>query len=177
MQNHFSSIALSLLVGGGIISCDAVSIAERIVPEQEMSRTPSSPASSSSFATLEQSIHKQINEYRRSRNLPPLTLNSQISAQALAHSQAMASGKVPFSHDGFDQRVQIIRRSIPYRAAAENVAFNQGYSNPDVQAVQGWIKSAGHRVNIEGQYDLTGIGISRNSKGEYYFTQIFIRSR
>ncbi|PPS46072.1 serine protease [Chroococcidiopsis sp. TS-821] len=151
-----------------------ISIAQRIVPEQ-MLRKPIPAASS--YTALEQSIHRQINEYRRSRNLPPLTLDSRISAQALAHSQVMASGKVSFSHDGFEQRVQVIRRTIPYRAAAENIACNQGYSNPDVQAVQGWINSPGHRVNIEGQYDLTGIGISRNAKGEYYFTQIFIRSR
>lgn len=173
MQNLFSSIALSMLVAGGTIGCHAVSIAE-IVPEQ-MSRAPLSAANS--HTALVQSIHQQINEYRRSRNLPPLTLDSRISAQALAHSQAMASGKVSFSHDGFDQRIQEIRRTIPYRAVAENVAFNQGYRHPDVQAVQGWIKSPGHRVNIEGQYNLTGIGISRNNQGEYYFTQIFIRSR
>jgi len=173
MQKYFSSMALSLLIASGTVSCHAASIAHKIIPTQ-MSRVPT-PASSSH--TLEQSIHQQINRYRRSRNLSPLTLDSRISAQALAHSQAMASGKVSFSHDGFDQRVQIIRRTIPYRAAAENVAFNQGYGNPDVQAVQGWIKSPRHRVNIEGQYDLTGIGISRNANGEYYFTQIFIRSR
>ncbi|OKH26316.1 serine protease [Chroogloeocystis siderophila 5.2 s.c.1] len=174
MQKYFSSMALSLLIASGTVSCHAASIAHKIIPTQ-MSRVPT-PASSSHTA-LEQSIHRQINEYRRSRNLSPLTLDSRISAQALAHSQAMASGKVSFSHDGFDQRFQIIRRTIPYRAAAENVAFNQDYSNPDVQAVQGWIKSPRHRVNIEGQYDLTGIGISRNANGEYYFTQIFIRSR
>lgn len=172
MQNRLPSVALSLLVASGIVGCHSGSIAE-IVPEQ-MSRTPSS---ASTHTALVQSIHRQINEYRQSRNLPPLTLNSQISAQAFAHSQAMASGKVPFSHDGFEQRVQVIRQTIPYRAAAENVAFNQGYSNPDVQAVQGWLKSPGHRVNIEGQYDLTGIGIAQNPQGEYYFTQIFIRSR
>lgn len=174
MMQNFPSIALSVLVfTGGIVSCSAASIAEKI-PQQQMSRIPS-PASSSSTA-LEQSIHQQINEYRQSRNLPPLTLDSRISAQALAHSQAMASG-IPLSHDGFEERTQAIRKSISYRAAAENVAFNQGYSNPDVQAVQGWIESPGHRVNIEGQYDLTGIGIAQNSQGEYYFTQIFIRSR
>lgn len=174
MQNYFSSVALSLLVAAGCVGCHAASISQ-IVPEQ-MSRR-STPGSSSSFAALEQSIHQQINQYRRSRDLPPLTRDARINAQATAHSQAMASGKVSFSHDGFDQRVQAIRRNIPDRAAAENVAFNQGYPQPDVQAVEGWIKSPGHRVNIEGQYNLTGIGIARNSQGEYYFTQIFIRSR
>lgn len=131
----------------------------------------------SSFAALEQSVHNQINQYRKSRNLPPLTLDARISAQSRLHSQAMASGKVPFSHDGFDQRVQVIRQSISYRSAAENVAYNQGYSDPDKQAVQGWLKSSGHHKNIVGQYDLTGIGIAKNAKGEYYLTQIFIKRR
>ncbi len=89
----------------------------------------------------------------------------------------MAGGRVPFSHQGFKQRVKVISRMIPYHSAAENVAYNQGYGDPDREAVQGWLKSTEHRINIEGQYDLTGIGIAKNAVGEYYFTQIFIRRR
>ncbi|WP_421655300.1 CAP domain-containing protein [Leptothermofonsia sp. ETS-13] len=127
--------------------------------------------------SLEQSVLTQINQHRRSRRLPPLTLDSRISTQAQAHSQAMASGRVPFSHNGFQQRVQVIARSIPYAGAAENVAYNIGHQDPATQAVQGWLKSSGHRKNIEGNYDLTGIGVAQNSKGQYYFTQIFIKRR
>jgi len=133
--------------------------------------------SSSSFTALEQSIHQQINSYRQSRNLPPLKLDTRISEQARLHSQAMANHAVPFSHQGFEQRVQKISRIISYSEAAENVAYNQGYSDPDRQAVAGWLKSSGHLGNIQGNYNLTGIGIAKNAKGEYYFTQIFIRSR
>lgn len=133
--------------------------------------------SSSPFTALEQSTHQQINQYRQSRKLPLLTLDPRISEQARVHSQAMASGRVPFSHQGFDQRIQAISRVISYRGVAENVAYNQGYGNPDRQAVQGWLKSEGHRTNIQGQYNLTGIGIAKNVKGEYYFTQIFLRTR
>ena len=86
----------------------------------------------------------------------------------------MANGAVPFGHDGFEQRVQALAKAIPYKAAAENVADNQGYNDPATQAVQGWLKSDGHRRNIEGQYNLTGIGIALNANGEYYFTQIFV---
>jgi uncharacterized protein YkwD len=89
----------------------------------------------------------------------------------------MANGRVTFSHDGFQQRVAAIARTIPYNRAAENVAYNQGYSDPVRQAVQGWLKSTGHRQNIEGSFNLTGIGIAQNAKGEYYFTQVFIRRR
>lgn len=139
--------------------------------------TPRQTAQASSSQGLEQTVLAQINQYRSSRSLPALVLDPRISAQALAHSQAMANGRVPFSHNGFQQRVQAIARAIPYRGAAENVAYNQGYGNPAQQAVQDWLKSSGHRKNIEGQFDLTGIGIARNTKGEYYFTQIFIKRR
>lgn len=173
MQKLFARILLGVLASG-LISCDA-SIANKILPAQEISAVPAPKAASSPYSALEQSIHQQINQYRQSLKLPPLSLDPRISEQARAHSQAMANGEVPFSHQGFEQRVGAIRRVIPDRAAAENVAFNQGFSNPGQQAVQGWIKSPGHRINIEGQYDLTGIGIVKNAKGEYYFTQIFIR--
>ena len=128
-------------------------------------------------AVLEQSVYNQVNQHRATLGLPPLTLDARISEQARIHSQNMASGKVSFSHQGFNQRVQAIAQTIPYNAAAENIAYNQGYGNPDTQAVQGWLKSPGHRTNIQGQYNLTGIGIARNAKGEYYFTQIFIQRR
>ena len=130
---------------------------------------------SNSLNALEQSIHQQVNAYRQSRDLPPLTLDDRISEQAKIHSQAMASGKVPFSHEGFEQRVKAIAKSISYRSAAENVAFNQGFSDPATQAVQGWLKSPGHLKNIEGDFDLTGVGVIKNAQGEFYFTQIFIK--
>lgn len=175
MQKLCAGMALGVLASA-LISCDAMSTAVLTTKE-----TPSAAPISAKTATLsphsalEQSVHQQINQYRQAHKLPPLTLDPRISEQARAHSQAMASGKVPFSHQGFEQRVKAISRVIPYRASAENVAFNLGYSNPVEQAVQGWIKSPGHRINIEGQYSLTGIGVVKNAKGEYYFTQIFIR--
>lgn len=161
----FTAIAIS--------SCDIPLNADiGLLPPEKVADAPSKPPSA-----MEKSIHQQINQYRKSRKLPPLTLDARISAQAKIHSQNMASGKVPFSHNGFEQRVAVIRRQIPYRAASENVAFNQGYPNPAEQAVDGWIKSNGHRVNIEGQYNLTGIGVVKNAKNEYYFTQLFINRR
>jgi uncharacterized protein YkwD len=87
----------------------------------------------------------------------------------------MAKGNVSFGHDGFSQRVKAI--GIPYKKAAENVAFNQGYTDPATVAVKGWIKSDGHRKNMEGDFDLTGIGIAQNARGEYFFTQIFVLKR
>jgi uncharacterized protein YkwD len=60
------------------------------------------------------------------------------------------------------------------RRSAENVAFNQGHRDPAADAVRGWLASRGHRENIEGPYELTGVGVVSNAKGEFYFTQIFV---
>ena len=87
----------------------------------------------------------------------------------------MANGKVTFSHDGFEGRAEAI--TIPYKSVDENLAYNFGYNDPVRNAVEGWIKSDGHRKNMEGQFNVTGIGVAKNAKGEYYFTQLFIRSR
>ncbi|AVH66682.1 conserved protein of unknown function YkwD [Nostoc sp. 'Peltigera membranacea cyanobiont' N6] len=130
-------------------------------------------ASRINTAALEQSVFIQINNYRTSQGLPALTRNAAIDNQARIHSQDMANGKVPFGHTGFSERVQAI--GISYTAAGENVAYNQGYSDPATIAVQGWLKSPGHLANIKGNYDKTGIGLAATSTGKVYFTQIFLR--
>jgi uncharacterized protein YkwD len=107
---------------------------------------------------LEKSVFNEINRYRVSKGLPKFTLNANITRQARIHSQNMAKGKTPFSHQGFERRVNAI--PIRYSSAAENVAFNQGYSNPVNEAVTGWIKSPGHLKNLKGNYNLTGIGVA-----------------
>ncbi len=134
-------------------------------------------SSENSLSSLEQSIHQQINQYRQSINLSPLVINQTIVNEARQHSQNMAEGKVSFSHEGFDNRISIIANSITYSSAAENVAYNQGHSNPATIAVEGWLKSSGHLQNIKGDFNLTGVGVAQNSAGEHYFTQIFIKSR
>ncbi|RCJ15860.1 alkaline-shock protein [Nostoc sp. ATCC 43529] len=125
-------------------------------------------------AAIEQSVFTQINNYRASKGLTKLTRNSAIDNQARIHSQNMASGKVAFGHTGFQDRLKAI--GISYTAAGENVAYNQGSTDPATQAVQGWLKSPGHLANIVGNYNLTGVGVASNSKGQIYFTQIFLRT-
>jgi uncharacterized protein YkwD len=123
--------------------------------------------------SLAQSIHNQVNQYRESQNLPPLELDETISDRARAHSVNMVNIDT-LSHDGFDDRVEMIREIIPYSSAAENVAYNMGHDRPDDTAIRGWINSPGHNQNMLGNYDLTGIGIAERG-GKYYFTQIFIQ--
>jgi uncharacterized protein YkwD len=89
----------------------------------------------------------------------------------------MAHGVVPFGHDGFIDRFNLIRMAIPSLSLmGENVALNRGFSNPGQKAVDSWLASPGHLDNIVGDYNLSGVGVAVNSKGEYYFTQIFVKA-
>jgi uncharacterized protein YkwD len=136
---------------------------------------PTPIASASDTQSLERAAHDQVNRYRASQGLPALAWNEAIAAQARNHSQSMAQGQTGFGHGGFDGRVKAT--GVSFSGAAENVAYNQGYHNPVDVAVDGWIKSPGHKSNMEGDYDTAGIGVARNAQGEIYFTQVFLRSR
>ena len=149
--------------------CDTF-IPARPLPQTSMN----TKVASSAITDLEKAVNQQINEYRASKKLPPLRVDPQMTQIARIHSENMANGKATFSHDGFEGRAKAI--TIPYQSVAENLAYNMGYSDPVRKAVEGWIKSEGHRKNMEGQFNLTGIGIAKNAKGEYYFTQLFVRS-
>jgi uncharacterized protein YkwD len=124
---------------------------------------------------VEQKVFELVNQYRVSKNLPLLTPNEIIAEQARTHSRAMAKKRIPFGHQGFAERVDRISRFLPLRAVGENVGSNKGYPDSAEQAVAVWLKSRDHRRNIEGSFLLTGIGVARDSKGTYYFTQIFWR--
>lgn len=114
-----------------------------------------------------------VNEYRAKHHLNPLRMNTQMSIEAEKHSQDMARHAVPFGHQGFNQRIKRLFGKIKdCKGGAENVAYN--YKDGKT-VVSNWLTSRGHRKNIEGNYNLTGIGLARDKNGKLYFTQIFIR--
>lgn len=124
---------------------------------------------------MEASILRFINDHRRSKGLGNLQTEDAATQQAVLHSKNMATGKTAFGHDGFDQRLNAIKKAMGVSimsAAAENVAEGQLSAR---EVVNGWLNSPGHKKNIEGNYTLTGIGVYRDKKGVLYFTQIFLR--
>ena len=146
------------------------------IDQKKINISTSNTTVSQNMNELEKSVFAGINKYRKSRNLPMLQWDGNIAQESRIHAQQMATRKTTFSHDGFKKRVEIISQKIPYKAAAENIAFNMG-SNPGEKAVVGWINSPGHHKNIVGDFNLTGIGIAKNNEGKYYFNQIFIKTR
>lgn len=127
-----------------------------------------------SDASIEQAILVHINQYRQQHGLSQLKMDARISREARQHSMDMANHIMPFGHKYFNKRIDRLHKEIRHsNAGAENVAFN--YKNAQ-DVVKNWVRSPGHKQNIEGNYNLTGIGIARDKNGKIYFTQIFLRT-
>jgi uncharacterized protein YkwD len=121
---------------------------------------------------METEILQLINKHRQQKGLPLLQMVSLVSDEARDHSADMARRRVSFGHSGFDRRMGRIMKQLPgSAAAAENVAYGAASAK---EVVKMWLHSRGHRRNIEGRYNLTGIGIARTRNGDLYFTEIFI---
>ena len=129
---------------------------------------PTPPPSATAY---DYEILALVNDHRRTIGKPALVMNQVIWTQANGHSQNMASGSVPFGHDGFDARVAAVRAALGSGgSAAENVAM--GYPSA-ASVVSAWLGSAGHRANIEGNSTRTGVSAVKSSTGVWYYTQLF----
>jgi len=132
---------------------------------------PPKPTTANVAPAIEDAILRLVNEHRQKKGLPALQSNYVIETEARRHTVSMATHSVPFGHNGFSYRSKVITSKIPgITATAENVAYG---SRTAEEVVAGWLKSPGHKKNIEGKYRLTGIGVARDAKSVLYFTQIF----
>ena len=130
-------------------------------------------ASGFEFLPEELEVSLLVNDYRLELELPPMTLLEEFSLLARKHSEAMAQGDVDLGHDGFSERYQMARSVAILSSAGENVGMNFAAQDPVNNAIDNWLDSDGHRQNIEGDFNLTGVGIARNELGAIYFTQLF----
>lgn len=157
-------LALLILFIGG---CTTTEPAKKSEPKIN----PKAPETSSIAPAVERDVLHFINQHRESKGLPPLAFSAVVADEARRHSTDMASKRVPFGHQGLTGRTKIITTKIKtVNAVSENVARGTLTAQ---QAVNLWLKSPGHRKNIEGKYKYTGIGVARDRKSELYFTQIF----
>jgi uncharacterized protein YkwD len=165
-------ISMKHIVSLALLSClvfDANSVQSKVPAKMPYAFTVA-PVSNAGMAD---EILKYINDYRRKKGLPALSMNASMNAEAQKHSENMASRRTSFSHNGFQGRVKRISTFLGGGVgnAGENVAMG---STSAREVVNDWLSSPMHKRNIEGRYNLTGIGIATDKKGILYFTQIFV---
>lgn len=133
-----------------------------------------SPTQASGDTAMEEAILIHINAYRHKQGLSALTMDKNMVREARQHSADMATHRISFGHQYFAARVKRLHAQIKNsNAGAENVAYN--YKGAQ-DVVNNWVRSPGHKTNIIGNYNRTGIGIARDKQGKLYFTQIFLRT-
>jgi len=124
---------------------------------------------------IEEEIFKLVNNYRKSIHKNILKKNNLMTEQARNHSYRMAKNLVPFSHEGFKKRIEKINKNgFLGTSYAENVAYTWQGAN---EAMKLWLNSPSHLKNIQGNFDITGIGVVKAKNGKYYFTQIFAKKK
>jgi len=123
------------------------------------------------YNSIEKEVHRLINLHRTGMGLAALEWNDVIANECRLHSEEMADSHA-INHDGFYDRVNKIKETIPWSWAGENVAYNYSAQG----AVSAWLNSPGHKSNIESNSNLTGVGVAFDEDSTMYLTQIFIRS-
>ncbi len=129
------------------------------------------PALDNETLEFEREVIRLVNEERKSRGLPELKHNWQLSRVARFKSEDMSqSGYFSHTSPTYGSPFQMIKNfGISYKTAGENIA--KGYSTP-LAVVKGWMNSSGHRANIlSTKFSEIGVGYSADGK---IWTQMFI---
>ena len=129
---------------------------------------------------MEDQVFQLINQERANVGKPALVHDPVLRIVARAHSEDMRD-RIFFDHvnpDGRTPGERVTLAGVSWTAVAENIAWNEGYSDPGAQAVAQWMGSSGHRRNLLDEnnvgYTLTGVGVSTNGS-RWWFTQVFVR--
>lgn len=123
------------------------------------------------YNAIEAEILEEVNIYRSALGLDELKAMAELSVESEGHNIHMIEeGEV--SHDNFSLRASKLMNRVGAKAVAENVGF--GYRTAEA-VVSAWLKSQGHRENIEGGYTHFGISVRQDAEGKNYFTNIFIK--
>lgn len=159
---HLPLAFIALLALGAGAACAPADAPRRALPDGE-------------FAAQELGLLTAVNDHRASIHRPPLRWDAGLATVARGHSLDMALGRVPFSHQGFERRVVQLRH-LGYLYVAENLGTNNFEPDTAVAvAIDGFLHSQPHRHSLEGPYDRTGVGVARDTAGNFFFTQLFAR--
>lgn len=128
------------------------------------------PAQASPSQTYETSVYDNTNIQRHRYNRTSLRGSRCLDRYAERQARAMAAkGRI------YHQNLWAILDACNLSAVGENVAF--GYPNGKA-AVAAWMQSKGHRANIlNTRYRLIAVGAYQDSRGFWYVSQVFGRSR
>lgn len=171
--NNQKPVAMRVATGGSLL--EAESRPRRV--EEKASGVRSSVVANT--AQVERSAFALLNQKRAERGLKPLVWNDKVAAIARLHSRNMAEFEF-FNHRGLDGKLVSDRADkgglVGWGAIGENIAFNRGFDDPVLKAVNLWLSSTTHYQNLmDATWQDSAVGVAIAADGSYYFTQVFLR--
>jgi uncharacterized protein YkwD len=126
-------------------------------------------------------LFQEVNSYRHSRGSKELQRHAGLDRLAQAHSEYLRQHRGTFSlsgrnvsHIGFEGRALIARERYQMENVSENVAAaNHPGANMTSVIVGLWKNSKDHHKNMLDAWTHTGIGVTVDSDGMVFATQIF----
>jgi uncharacterized protein YkwD len=175
LTRHAAGAALALGVLVGLSGC--AGLLQQAGGENSPSHRKVSSQAPVKMTAEELKVLTATNAYRKTQGLGPLEPDARLVAIARARSHDMARRNY-FAHetpDGSDVFALMRTQKVVFWAAGENLARNN-YNLPEVPevAMQGWIKSPGHRANlVHPSFGRIGVGLAVAKDGKKYVTQVF----
>jgi uncharacterized protein YkwD len=122
--------------------------------------------------TVESEMRDAQNRERKQEGRPPLNLSDTLSNVAKLHAKDMAThGKLDHKgSDGSSVGERIKRKDYRWTRVGENVARGQKSVE---EVVKVWMKSAGHRANILGDFTELGAGYFDDENGQRYWCSVY----
>ncbi|MEM7411192.1 MAG: CAP domain-containing protein [Myxococcota bacterium] len=173
-------LLLALLPAAGLLACTTgPSTRSTKLPAPEAAR--SCPAPTITADALRSALHERTAAHRKAQGLGALDSHERVDAIAQQHSFLMA-GRAAMTHDGSQERFKAVSAVFGWPHAAGNFAENVAEVCGDVdaaakQAFEAWLASSDHRENIEGDFRVTGIGVTQGRSGWIYIAQLFYLPR
>jgi len=121
--------------------------------------------------SFENEILELLNDHRLSVGLNSLEKMDLIKSQTFSHTDYMVENQT-VSHDYFFERSTFLKKNAGAQKVTENVAY--GYTSAE-SLVNAWLKSEGHKANIEGDFSNFDISAEKGTDGKWYYTNIFIK--
>lgn len=132
---------------------------------------------SPSLADMEQAMLRVVNAERQARNLPPYTVDQQLTLMAWERAQDMATRNY-MSHvtpegETLRARFRAMGWSTPY--VSENIYLSTQPASQAVERTMSWFMGdPPHRAGIvSSSYNRIGVGVAQNRSGWYIFVQVF----
>ncbi|MFC5720534.1 CAP domain-containing protein [Streptomyces gamaensis] len=135
----------------------------------------STPQPGDRVEQFKREVFDRVNAYRQQNGKQPLQWDNVLArtAQDEADEQARRQRQGHYTFENIYDRMRQYGYSHPLGGVWENAAGARGFWKDPQSVVQAWIDEPGHRANILTDSKWSGVGLTVDGNGNYWWAQDF----